>query len=84
LKVASIPKSQRFIKEGDSKHKNKITIILKGHALIRIPQDNVRISMKVGEYFNTLKDMASNILMDYNIEKRDVVKIKEEMKAKEV
>ena len=39
--------------------------------------------MKVGEYFTALGDMSPNILIDYNTEKKDVVKIKEEMKARE-
>jgi len=39
--------------------------------------------MKVGEYFAALGDMSSNILMDYNNDKKDVLKMKEEIKARE-
>jgi hypothetical protein len=78
-----VPKGKRFVKEGGSEGSEQIIIILKGNALVRIPQDNVRISMKVGEYFAALSDMKSNIMIDYNTDKKDVLKMKEEIKAKE-
>lgn len=55
LRLKVIPKGDKFIQH--EKLQNKMVMIIKGNALVRIPWDNFKLKMTLNEYMINLSSM---------------------------
>jgi len=53
-----VPKTERFVEYKENL--NKMIIILKGHALVRVPCKNLKKKMTIRDYFRFIKGSKSS------------------------
>jgi hypothetical protein len=54
-----VPKTERFVEYKENL--NKVIIILKGHALIRVPCKNLKKKMTIRDYLRFIKGTKSSV-----------------------
>ena len=79
IKLETFRRGQKFLQAQELQ--SKIFVLIRGNAMVRIPFDNLKIKMTYGQYLDQVDQVdTSNILVDYNKEKKDLIKLRELIK----
>ena len=81
IKLETFPQGQKFLQAQELQ--SKIHVVIRGNAMVRIPFDNMKLKMTYGQYLQQVDEAdPTNILVDNNKEKKDLIKLKELMKQR--